>query len=287
MKPKYTMSKGVYIILLITFIISGLPWITWISYSFYLSWRAQDPANKIVAILQKSPDKEALKTTYLAELLDLSYDHPKNLFNFNTHEAQKKLLQSPLIKTASVSKIAPGTVYIEYQARKPIAFLGDISNTAIDEEGILFPFKPFFTPKKLPEIYLGLHQMEEETPLFLGQAPSGRNIELALQILKFLPKELDNNLRVVKIDLSHTHSSSYGQREIVIILENQITTVENEGGNARPTWIYLRLNANDYLSALEHFRELQKSLISGQNKQPQVVDLRIPHYAYLQTLRNL
>lgn len=258
----------------------------WIGYGIYLDWRAQDPANQIVALVQKSPDNGILKNGYLAELLDLSFDNPKNLFNFSVNDAQKKLLQSPLIKSASVSKIPPGTIFVEYQARKPIAFLGDISNTAIDEEGTLFPFKPFFTPKKLPEIFLGVYQMEEEPTLIWGKTVPGQRLQLALQLLKLIPKEIDGNFKIIKVDLSHMDSSSYGQREIVIILENQITTVENNRKNAHPLWIYLRLNSEDYLNAISHFRELQKSLIFNEKKPSQVVDLRISHYAFLQQLRS-
>ncbi len=282
----YTMLKGVSVILLITLMISGIPWMAWVGYGLYLHWRAQDPANQIVAIVQKSPDNGILKNGYLAELLDLSYDSAKNLFNFSTNEAQRKLLQSPLIKSASVSKIPPGTIFVEYQARKPVAFLGDVSNTAIDDEGVIFPFKPFFTPKKLPEVFLGVYQMEDEPTLSWGKTISGERLQLALQMLKQVPKEIDGNFKIRKIDLSHIDSSSYGQREIVIILENQIPTVENGGNNSRPLWIYLRLNSENYLNAIRHFRELQKSLIFNEKKQSQVVDLRIPHYAYLQQLRS-
>ncbi len=41
--------------------------------------------------------------------------------------------------------------------RTPYAYIGEFANTAIDKEGYLFPFRPFFTPKNLPILYIGLN----------------------------------------------------------------------------------------------------------------------------------
>ena len=88
---------------------------------------------------------------------------------------------SPLIKKASIKKIPPGTLYIEYQMRVPLAYLGDYTNTALDEEGYLFPFSPFFTPKKLPIIYLGLQQDDAQWGMTLKQ---DQRLQLAFDLLK-------------------------------------------------------------------------------------------------------
>ncbi|HNA62737.1 MAG TPA: FtsQ-type POTRA domain-containing protein, partial [Rhabdochlamydiaceae bacterium] len=98
-------------------------------------------------ILQTGPQKEALKTTYLAELMGISADRPILFSQFDHQGAEKKLLASPVIQEASVKLINPDTVYIDYTVRQPLATLGDFENTVIDENGIPFPISPFFTPK--------------------------------------------------------------------------------------------------------------------------------------------
>ena len=68
---------------------------------------AVDPAYTIRAIIQTGPQKEALKTVYLAELMGLSFDQPKNLYLFDEKKAEHNLLNSPLIESAKVKKKKP------------------------------------------------------------------------------------------------------------------------------------------------------------------------------------
>src|ERR1700689_1658596 len=74
---------------------------------------------RVVSIVQTGPEKEALKTPYLAELLGTSADQAVSLYSIDCREAAKKLLSSPLTKSASVKRIPPGTIYIDYELRKP------------------------------------------------------------------------------------------------------------------------------------------------------------------------
>lgn len=283
MSKRYTLLQGIAYILLITFVLSGLPALGWWGYDFYLNWRAKDPKNLIVAIVQKSSEKEALKNAYLADLLRLSVDEPTNLFHLNVKEGEKLLLQSPLIKKVKVRKISPGTVYVDYEMRKPIAFLGDYTNTAIDDEGVIFPFKPFFTPKLLPEIYLGIHQKEGD----IESVPWGARLDFpqakqALKILKTLHKICPpESLALLRIDMMNSDASSYGLREIVITLEEHIEKKENDQVRMVKSPIYLRLNRDDLEQAIGNFLELRKSVKSSQNLQSPVIDLRIPNFAFL------
>src|SRR5579872_2269935 len=133
-----------------------------LSLSAYSVWkkhkneRLRSPAYRISAIIQTGPEKEALKTAYLAELLGLSADWPTQLYALNVKKAENLLLASPLISSAKVQRLSPSTLYIDYEVRKPVAWLADFNNTAIDAEGHLFPVDPFFPPKRLPELYLGV-----------------------------------------------------------------------------------------------------------------------------------
>lgn len=104
-----------------------------------------DEKYRIVSIVQTGPEKEALKTACLAELLGLSSDQPTQLYAFNLKKGEAKLLASPLIASARLKRLPPSTLYIDYEVRKPIAWLADYKNTAIDASGHLFPVTPFST----------------------------------------------------------------------------------------------------------------------------------------------
>lgn len=207
-------------------------------------------------ILQTGPQKEALKTTYLAELMGISADRPILFSQFDHQGAEKKLLASPVIQEASVKLINPDTVYIDYTVRQPLATLGDFENTVIDENGIPFPISPFFTPKKLIQVYLGIPQF------FWNQPLTDSNTKLALTLLQLL-EQLP--LEVRKIDVSQAFKGSLGQREIVMVIDEQ--------GFSK----HLRLTPKNFAQELGNYLELRKELPLI----PQVIDLRIPQLAFI------
>src|SRR5262249_46674834 len=125
------------------------------------------------------------------------------------------------------------TLFIEYETREPIAFLEDFKNTAIDFHGYIFPFKPFFSPKQLPKIYLGLSAYDylpgiQDKGIKWGKSLSEYRLDIALKIYRLLMEYKKGNERteIIKIDTSKAFDLSYGQREIVVILEEYM--VQNE-----------------------------------------------------------
>lgn len=249
-------------------------------YRYIKKQRLLQPQYNIVAILQTTSDKEKLKTVYLAELLKLSVDQPTNLFRFNTKEAQKILLSSPLITFARVKKIPPGTIYIDYTLRKPIAYLTDISNTVVDREGVAFPFKPFFTPKKLPEIFLGLSE-----PIFWGKPVKDIKFKLALYLIDLINENLSKEgLTLLKVDVSKALSDSYGQREVVVTLEDSIEKKNEDGKRERSIISHLlRLNVDHYRQGLADYLQWRNHQIQQGCCQSFVIDLRVPELAFIQT----
>ncbi len=239
----------------------------------------------ITAIAQKCPAIECLKTVYLAELMGLSTDRPTNLYRFDAEEAKAKLLKNPLIKGGSVEKIKPATVYVVYQLRTPIAFLGGFSNIAIDPEGVLIPFKPFFTPKHLPEIFIET----SEQPKW-GQRLQGSQIDLVWHLLKYLNAFCCNErVQIRKIDVSKAYASSYGSRQAIIILEEQ----KSENGTIHLYPQVLRVTAENYPQELANYLALKKGVLDRRKStntakaqetivEPSIViDLRASHLAYL------
>src|SRR5262245_27517132 len=138
-KSQLPLRRALLWIAVITCLVSGSTGAGIWYYLHVKKIRMQDDAYRIIAIVQSGPQKETLRTVYLAELLSLSVDQPTNLYQFHLETAKKKLSASPLIKSAEIKKMKPGTLLIEYTSRAPVAFLGDFTNTALDDEGFLIP----------------------------------------------------------------------------------------------------------------------------------------------------
>jgi hypothetical protein len=275
------LSKALLVIFLSTLFISGSATTGWLYYLYVMEEKAEDKEYIINGIVQTGPEKEALKSVYLAEILGLSIDQSTNLYRFDTVEAKNKLEQSPVVKTALVEIQPPNTVYIDYTVRNPIAYLYDFENTAIDAEGFILPISPFFTPKNLPYIYLG-----DVESLSWGAELENEGMKLSLHLLEICSKEeYRNAFDVERIDVSNAFSSSYGQRQIVIILADRLT--ESQNGKRR----ILRLSSRNYLNELNNYLVLRAYLIENEEfhskeggrdqATPMIVDLRIPRLAFL------
>ncbi len=219
-------------------------------------WTPLQKIDYLCRVVQTGPQKEALKTPYLAEVINLSADQPILAKQFDPETAQKKLQLSPVIKKAQVKVIKPDTVYIDYTVRQPCAWLYDFDNIALDEEGVPFPIIPFFTPKRLPEIVLGIQTFAWNTPI------KEEKVELALKLLSALQKE---SLHVLRIDVTASTKPSLGQREIVVLVD--------ENGFSK----FLRLTPKNFTQELGNYLELRKTL----PPEKQIIDLRIPQLAFI------
>lgn len=289
---KLPLRSAIFWILLATLIISGTATIGLIYYRYIKKQRFQQVQYNIVAIVQTTPDKERLKTIYLTELLNLSVDRPTNLFRFNAKEAHKTLMASPLITSARVKKILPGTVYIDYTLRKPLAYLLDYTNAVVDKEGIVFPFNPFFTPKKLPEILLG---MTDQQSLAWGKPLGGIKCKLALYLIDLVSENCCTEYSfLTRVDVSQVLADSYGQRQIVISVEDHIVKlIDNENTKKVIIPQLLRLSVDHYRQELANYlllrmllHEQALNVITEKSENvirnsPVIIDLRIPELAYI------
>ena len=238
---------------------------TYRGFKHYLTYRHQiqaDPKYYLSRIIQTGPQREALNTAYLAQLMHISVDTPITYGAFDINLAAERLSQSPVIKEATVKLIEPDTIYVDYTVRQPIAWLYDFTNVAIDEAGCPFPVTPFFSPKKLPELYLGIDQMAWNTAL------RGKEIDLALSILTLISKL---NFSLKRLDVSNAFASTLGRREIVMVVE--------EKGFAH----YLRLSLKDYPQELGNYLELRSQLPPKSH----IIDLRIPQLGFIQEKKEI
>ncbi len=256
----------------------------------------------IQALVQTGPQREALKTEFLAELLEISADFPPHVATFNLKEAERKLRACPLIAEAQVKLLKPSTLYIDYTIRQPVAWVGDYDNVVIDKAGYLFPFRPFFSPKNLPEIYIGLGPFgtqadEADKPVAEWNQPlSGKHAELALTLLNLLNEPLVQELFTVKrIDVSKAFSESYGTREIILIAEDLIPMSSNGKEIQYLFPKILRLSTKNYASELGNYLKLRQQLIENQRtsikpspedhgivrQKETIIDFRIPNLAFI------
>lgn len=278
---KVPLKKALKIIFFSTFFISGGAFLSFGIYQYIQMERVYDERYNILAIVQTSTEKENLNTAYFAELLNLSVDQPTNIYRFNKNVGLSKLAKSPLLKKAVIKKIYPGTIQIHYVLRVPVAFLADYANVAIDKDGVAIPFKPFFTPKILPEIYLGLQEEPDEQ--FLGSRIQTKEAKLALKLLDYLIVHLVSDETTLKrIDVSTSYASSFGQKQIVIVVEDTIEKMKN--GNPIITHYLrtLRLSSTGYKEEIKAYLVLREHLLEKDlAKDFKVIDLRIPDLALL------
>jgi cell division septal protein FtsQ len=270
MQEKIPLNRALLWIFLCTLLISGTAAMGWLYYLHLKKLRLHDPQYQIVAIVQTSSQKEVLKTAYLAELLGLSIDQPSNLYQLDSKAAVKRLKSSPLIKEATIHKIRPGTLYINYDMRVPSVYLGDYTNTALDKEGTLLPFSPFFTPKRIPILYLGLKKEEKQWGDSLKE---DERHQLAFTVFQYVQAVCDKQLFLKQIDVSKAFAESYGQRQLILILEDHA-----ESPTIKMKTYVLRLDVEDYQKNLARFLAIRPMLNPSAVT---IIDLRIPYLAFI------
>lgn len=261
-KRKIPLKQAIGYVLLSVLVIWGSLLITWLIHRLVVEKRQAESRYTINVVVQTCPQKEALETWQLVELLQLSRDKPQNLYAFDPVQAVHALRACPVIKKAAVRRLPPSILHVDYSVREPYVQLADFSNTAVDSEGSCFPIRPYFTPKKLPEFYLGLNELSYSAPL------DSKEARLAFTVFDYAKKALPKAARVVRVDTHKAYSVSAGLEEVVVALE--------DGGKTR----YLRLNPRSYQSALSHYELLRPTLDQVNPAVPvQIVDLRSPNLA--------
>jgi len=252
-----------------------------------------DPKAHIMRIVQTGPQKEALSTLCLAEIMELSSDHPAPFASFNIGQAQRRLSNCPVIEKARVALEKPNTLYIDYRTRQPLAWLYDYVDIGLDEKGICFPVAPFFSPKNLPEIYLGLFERQPPPTLVWNQPLDDERLKLGLAVLRLFPKD---EARLRRIDVSSAFAESCGKRQIVLMIEESCRKIIGEREVVVVQPLFLRLSVKNISQELGNYHSLRKKLwdtvdfshlglqgnASGLTLPARVIDLRIDGLAFIQ-----
>lgn len=188
-------------------LISGIPWAFYGGYLLYQKKAQGNPNAYIRALVAVPKGGMELPHDLLAELLDLSSDHPSHLYRIQTKSLEKKLLSAFVFEEAHITKIHPSLLRVEYKLRKPLFRILSQENTLMDEHGVLFPQFPFYTPKRVIELLL-----PDTAPQAWGTQIKSSELTLLLEIA-----EAVKNLGPLRrIDLSKMNHPSLGKREIVL-----------------------------------------------------------------------
>lgn len=250
--------------------------VSWGYYQHVMEVRKKDSAYTITGVIQTGYEKEPLATSYLIELMDLSLDKPANLYAVDESHLQKRLFRSPLIKSALIYKALPNTVHVDYEARKPIAYLKDFSNTLISEDGILLPFKPFFSPKNFPDVYLG----NLSNDIIYGAKIPEERMTLIRDFIAYVNDFFErHNQRIRFIDFSNSGHSNKDRAEITLFIEGA-----REGYDCE---CLMRLGSHSYKEGLALYNPIMekedtrilKILKGDAKKWHLIMDLRTPKMA--------
>lgn len=252
---KYSWKKVTLILTISTLSVSGSAALGCLIYRYAQHFQITNEAHIIQAVVQTGCKYAQLQTSYLAEELGLSADYPVKLGQFDLNSAREKLLGTGIIRAVHLKKIKPNLLFIDYNLRDPYVFLADYSNTAIDKEGVCFPFAPFYPPTTLPHIYVGGSEKN----------PWGTQIDQKyFRLLHTLFTSMSSE-KMERVDLSRMEASTAGKRELIILLKGGTT---------------LRLHPLTYKEQLAYYSVLKRNL-SEKMEGDVIVDLRIPEVAFI------
>lgn len=249
--PTYSSIKALLIIAVSALLVSGSAAAFVLFFHFQRALNRNPENHHIKSVVQTAERFEALPTLALEEMLNLSIDKPVNIEDFDIEDAKKQLLASHIFKHVEIKKIVPSTLYIDYSLKEPIGYLGEISNTFIDREGSVFPAFPYFTPKKLPEIFLGKTQPDKKQ----------------IDVIATLFAEL-KGVSLLSLDLRFMEENSLGRREIIVTLK------------VHKALRTLRLNPDHFAEQIRHYVALERAYLA-KKQESHIIDLRLPMIAYL------
>lgn len=269
--------------------------LVWSAYKASKEQRQIDPEYGISSFILLPKTDEALPARYFAEKLDLSLDHPTNMYLFDVQAKMHALEAEPIIRSIELKLFTPGILAIRYQARTPYLYLADYQNTAVDIEGVRIPYAPFFTPRRLPQLYCG---QSDETQIWGAQIDPKywQVVQKILELTAVIPKTFGMSLQ--QIDLSRMHLKDAGSREIILQVDEELFAQSSQYGRVYVQPIYLRLWPEQLESGWQRYKafrekhEVWTKFICWEKGEKipadnvwrlpcMLLDLRLPHLGYL------
>lgn len=267
MKKELPLYRAILWIMLSTVLFSGVPALLFFLWEKKQEERRLNPKYHLKSLVQVQPYEDSLDTLTLQKILGLSTERPITTIDLDLGGLEKRLLEFPLVERAKLKVISPSKLFIKYKLRTPIAFLADIQGAAVDKEGKILPLDPFYTPKRLPSVYVGLQKGQG----CWGGALAPEDLELIWEVFTLFASEGMEELEMKSLNISGVHETSGGKRELVVIAEDLKKRIE---------WV-LRLCPEAYTQGLSRFLTLRDRLLDQELANEQVVDLRLDRLAFL------
>lgn len=290
MKPyieaKLSLKQALFVILGITCCVFTLVVGVYAFQKFRREEKARLSRYSILGIVQKCSSQDMLKTEQLAELLGISSDVSQNLYGFDLAKATFRLKSLPCMKRVELKAVPPNLLSIDYELRAPKWLLADYENTAVDERGYIFPLSPFYSPKSLPEIVLGLppFQMPKDLQGRDGGAWNkplqGRHFDLVVELFE-CEKTFPPHFEIVTVDVQKTFQASKDSEIVLKLREKRF----EEKGKVRLQEYLLRLPFESYRDALSRFfQHVGAFQTMRSTTKCQIVDLRLDRIALVKSI---
>jgi hypothetical protein len=198
----------------ILFILASLCVISLPSYLF-LFGKKETKAIALKTLVQKTSFSSPISPRFFSDYLHLC---PKGksleISKLDEKKIEKKLREFPIFQKVQAHISSRGELEVAYDLKKPHFLLLDFSNLAIDPNGYVFPLKPFFSPKKLTQVYLGISQVDWNHK---------NNVESALKIQSLLDENLQELVDIETIDLSGLKVQATSLKHIVVTISYKNT----------------------------------------------------------------
>lgn len=176
-------------------------------YLLLFAEKAKTPVH-LKTLIQKTPSLNSLSPRFFSDYLSL---RPKGNYlkidKLDIGKINSKLESFPIFKKVEAVFSHQGQLEIYYELRTPYAYLKDFSQLALDQEGYVIPANLFFSPKKLPFVYLGLHSITWN---------SSHDMTLVKQIIDAIAPFENQTLKLELIDVSLLSHKLASHREVVV-----------------------------------------------------------------------
>lgn len=224
------------------------------------------PSRLLTTLEQKTPTINSLSPRFFSNYLGLKPGgHSLNIQKLDINKISSKLKQFPIFKQIDAEFTSQGSLLVSYELRTPIYRLNDFSNCGVDVEGRLMPLVPFYSPKNLPFLYLGLDDVKWE---------QSQSVDFANQIVDFFNQNGLDRLEIIMIDLSRLKSPLKSHREVIVTVRF-LDKIH-----------YLRINANFLNKALSRYASLFKEpKLKDKLFDHCVFDARIMKFATLRVVK--
>jgi len=233
----------------------------------WLHGEKQKQALILTTLVQKTPTRTYLSPRFFSDYLSLSPKGQKiTLSLLDVKKIEKKLAAFPLFAHIEAKISNSGELILSYELREPRFFLGDYSGLGLDKEGRIIPLQPFFSPKILPRVWLGLDKIDWN---------KAYGIEKAEAIALFFEMAPYRDFQLQSIDLSQLLHPIVAHHEIIVKV--------GHFGSLH----YLRIHPQRIEQALKRYVKIfEEESLNNYSGSSFIFDARVKKFATLKVLQN-